>query len=407
MPSFPLRAQSVGCAVEWSAVNVEADLGFGARSSTEQADAVTAVARVARALVGARGLRALGGDALSAISEALSLNVVAMYLPDPDGSPVLRLFEVWPEGHRGGRVAEVLPLGPETWHFLASSVGPLVLRQRDAVILDNPFMPPADSWVVLPLLGQDTIEGAVFGSSSAPIALGPLMRATLGSIADLLSAGVATAKLRLEAQRMEIHKERLSIVAELHDGLAQDLALAVREVAFLESEPAAEAARASTQRLSEAVRAAHRVVRAELEDLAANVSEPGADAAVRSIVDRFAQRGLSVQLEEPVSHAMLSPSSIAVLVRVLTEALTNVQKHADTADAIVTLRTESEMLVLRVEDDGAGIDTQRLPTVGDGHFGLAIMRARALSVGGTLAITGARGVGTIVELRLPPGWMGN
>ncbi len=372
-------------------------------TSNEQSSAVTAVARVARALVGAGGLHQLGGDALSAISEALDLQVVAMYLPDPDGSPVLRLFEVWPGDGESGRAHQVLPLEPEAWRFLASSAGPLVLRQRDALILDNPFRPPADSWVALPLLAHGTIEGAVFGSSSAPISLGPLTRATLGSIADLLSAGAATARLRLESQKMEIQRERLALVAELHDGLAQDLALAVREVALLESEPDADVARASTKRLGEAIRAAHRVVRAELEDRAASVSEPGLDATVRTIIDRFRQRGLGVQLEGSVPAIPANPAGVAVLVRVLNEALTNVERHAHTTDAIVTIRVDDETLVMCVADHGVGIDIERLPTVADGHFGLAIMRSRALSTGGALSIAGAPGMGTTVELHVPMG----
>ncbi len=357
-------------------------------------------------LVGAGGLHELGEDALGAIADALGLDIVAMYIPDPDGSPVLNLFEVWPDRDPGGRLAETLVMEPEAWRFVAASAGPLVVRHGDAPILDNPFTPPADSWVALPLLNHGTIEGAVFGSSTGPISLSPLAQASLGSIADLLSAGVATARMRVEAQRMEIQRERLSLVADLHDGLAQDLALAVREIAFLETGPTAQAARASTKRLGEAVRAAHRVVRAELEDLAANVSEPGADAAVRSIARRFAERGLAVRLEEPISDQTVSPASVAVLVRVLTEALTNVENHAKSVDTVVTLRVEDQTLVMRVVDHGVGLDPERLPVVGEGHFGLAIMQARALSVGGTLAISGAPGLGTTVELRVPTAWMG-
>ena len=216
------------------------------------AGAVTAIARVARALAGPAGLRALGGDALGAISDALDLETVAMYVPDTEAPHVLRLFQVWPEEGAEGRVAKLIALQPEAWSFIASSGSPLVLRERDALILDNPFHPPVDSWVAIPLVAQGSFEGAVFGSSATIISLEPLMRATLGSIADLLSAGVATTRLRLEIQRTELQRERMSLVAELHDGLAQDLALAVREVMFLQNNPAGDAAQASMDRLGEA-----------------------------------------------------------------------------------------------------------------------------------------------------------
>ena len=368
----------------------------------EHSRAVTAVARVARALVGVGGLHELGGDALGEISEALGLDVVAMYMPDPDGSPVLRLFQVWPQQGRGVRLAEALPLAPEAWRFLATSAGPLVMREPDALtLLENPFRPPADSWVALPLLVQGRIVGAVFGCSAEPISLGPLARATLGSIADVLSAGVATASLRMEVQRTEFQRERMALVAELHEGLAQDLALAVREIAFLGSSPPPQAARASTQRLGDAVRAAHRVVRAGLEDLAANVPEPGVNAAIHEISERFRRRGLNVRLEQPVPTTPADAAVVAVLLRVLNEALANVERHSGGGNVSIAVSVEDGTLRLSVTDEGVGLDPSLLPAFGDGHFGLAIMRERAGSVGGELSISGAPGVGTSVDLRVP------
>lgn len=373
------------------------------RIEDEQSRAVTAVARVARALVGVGGLHELGGDALGEISDALGLDLVAMYTPDPDGSPVLRLFQVWPTDSDDARVAEILPLAPEAWRFLQASAGPLVLRERDALILENPFRPPAGSWVALPLLVREKIVGAVFGSSAVPISLGPLARATLGSIADLLSAGVATAGLQLEVQRTELQRERMELVAELHDGLAQDLALAVREIAFLDSNPSPEAARASTRRLGEAVRAAHGVLRAGLEEIAANVPEPGLNAAIQAIAERFRRRGLQVFLAQPVPITAANAAVIAVLLRVLNESLANAERHSGAGSVSVVVSADKESLRLRVTDEGVGLDPDNLASTADGHFGLGIMRARAVSVGGTISISGRLGVGTSIDLRVPLG----
>ena len=49
-----------------------------------------------------------------------------------------------------------------------------------------------------------------------------------------LSAGIATARLRQRARHAEMERERRSLAAEVHDGLAQDLALALRELALLD-----------------------------------------------------------------------------------------------------------------------------------------------------------------------------
>ena len=77
-------------------------------------------------------------------------------------------------------------------------------------------------------------------------------------LGDLLGAGIATARLREELERTALARERLRLAAEVHDGLAQDLALAMRELALLDSDPAPEVAEASWARLRAAVASAHR-----------------------------------------------------------------------------------------------------------------------------------------------------
>jgi len=367
----------------------------------DSARAVTAVARVARALVGVGDLHELGDDALREISDALGLDRVAMYTSDADGLHVFRLFQIWPPDGAGPRATEFLPLTPEAWRFLVASAGPLVVRERDALFLENPFRPAAEFWMAIPLLAQERVVGAVYGISAKPIALGPVARATLGSIADVLSAGVATARLRMEVQRAELQRERMTLMGDLHDGLAQDLALAVREISFLETHPPPDALAASSKRLSEAVRAAHRVARAGLDDLAAGVPEPGVVAAIEAVSDRYRRRGLSVEVEKPVPTATADATVLAVLIRVLNESLANVERHAGAGSAAVSVLVDGATLVLRVRDEGVGFDPARLPGLSDGHFGVTIMRQRAASVGGELSVTAALGRGTSVSLRVP------
>jgi signal transduction histidine kinase len=65
----------------------------------------------------------------------------------------------------------------------------------------------------------------------------------------------------------------------------------------------------------------------------------------------------------------------------------------------VSLREASGVLTLTVDDDGSGFD----PAAADPGAGLANMRDRVESVGGTLAIETTPGRGTVVEARLPVG----
>jgi signal transduction histidine kinase len=59
--------------------------------------------------------------------------------------------------------------------------------------------------------------------------------------------------------------------------------------------------------------------------------------------------------------------------------------------------------VITIRDNGKGFDPSTTP---DGHFGVAIMRERAESVGGTFRVASVPGRGTQVDVSVPVPAMG-
>ncbi len=92
----------------------------------------------------------------------------------------------------------------------------------------------------------------------------------------------------------------------------------------------------------------------------------------------------------------LDPGVELAAYRIVQEALTNARRHAPGAAVDVELRYSPESLRLRVRDNGPG---EGQPT-GGGH-GLAGMRERAFSVGGSLYAGLAPGGGFLIEAVLP------
>ncbi|MBI5342733.1 MAG: PAS domain-containing protein [Deltaproteobacteria bacterium] len=85
--------------------------------------------------------------------------------------------------------------------------------------------------------------------------------------------------------------------------------------------------------------------------------------------------------------------------RIAQEALTNVVRHSGASKVDVSLRSESGILTLAVEDDGKGFDLRDLPdSVGLGVVG---MRERAELIGGDLDIRSEPGGGTMVIMNVP------
>ena len=93
----------------------------------------------------------------------------------------------------------------------------------------------------------------------------------------------------------------------------------------------------------------------------------------------------------------LSPEDELVVYRVAQESLVNVVRHARATRAELSLQAENGAVVLRVRDDGRGIDAAGVRS-GTGVRG---MRERALLVGADLRVAAVTPHGTEVRLRLP------
>ena len=101
-------------------------------------------------------------------------------------------------------------------------------------------------------------------------------------------------------------------------------------------------------------------------------------------------------------HQPIPPINDAVATaayRIAQEALTNVVRHARATKVEVALNAASNVLVLRVRDDGQGFDVDALAE--SEGLGVAGMQERANLVGGRLRVRSTMGQGTEIRLEVP------
>ena len=331
---------------------------------------LAAVSRVSRALVAPDELPVLATAALEEMREVLHLDRAVLFLPDADGQPVLRRFV-------GDDAAAELSFDEEAWRLATGA--PIVLREPAGWLVANPFDPPATDWLILPL-----VEGVVIASAPEPIAIDPLSGTVLSLLCSQLSAGITTARLRRELQAAAIERERRSLAAEVHDGLAQYLAVARRELALPDPDRA---------RLTEAVESAHRLVRERLRALSSET--PTSLCAALQSAARRARTPVRLS-----GDGDAGPEAITLAARVVSEALANADAHAD-ATCVDIRYAADERLWLTVRDDGCGFDPAHARGAEDGHLGLTVMRERARGHGGECTVTSSPGEGTEVRLWIP------
>jgi len=209
---------------------------------------------------------------------------------------------------------------------------------------------------------------------------------------------------RLQSVREE---EKTRIARDLHDELGQLLTGLKMDLRWLERRlsdlPPSEAVNPLVDRVVAASELADQTV-ASVQRIAAELRPGALDRlglvpALRQEVRRFQERtGISCLARLDDATPEPPPEVATALYRICQEALTNVSRHAGAGQVWVSLAAEPPGLVLRVEDDGRGLDAT---APGPGALGLLGMTERATMLGGQVAFTRRPAGGTAVVASLP------
>lgn len=210
---------------------------------------------------------------------------------------------------------------------------------------------------------------------------------------------VETAR-RIEAmeQQQILNAERDRIARDLHDGVIQKVYTAGLLVTSAQQQAAPESAIATRLNtaatvLNDAIGDLRRNIgelhpTAPDETLAAALRRLAGDPRFRSLVDI----GLDIALPE---SDQLSPTRAEHVVAIVTEALSNVVRHAQARQVTITARQTAAQLKLIIKDDGSGLSPQAVP-----GYGLRNMRDRTKLLSGELSVTSGS-KGTTVQLEIP------
>jgi PAS domain S-box-containing protein len=216
-------------------------------------------------------------------------------------------------------------------------------------------------------------------------------------------------QLRQLAARLQSAREdeRAMLARELHDELGQTLTAIKLELARATEElQRAQIGPKAVDRLQSLVGLTDigitTVKRISTSLRPATLDHLGLAEAIRWEAMTFrARTGLRCNVPAEKDITVLNPEQQTMLFRIFQEALTNVVRHARASAVHVALTERANTFELRIRDNGIGITEAqaRHPAA----IGLLGMRERAALIGGTFAIEGRRGKGTVITVRLPIG----
>ena len=219
---------------------------------------------------------------------------------------------------------------------------------------------------------------------------------------DLETANRQLGEYAARVEDLTTTSERQRMARELHDTLSQGLAGLILQLEAVEAHLTGDRPQRALQIVHEA-KARARVTLAESRQAIADLrhtSPRELGAAARWEAEHFSTStgipcAVEIVLPEPLPESVCETA-----IRLVTEGLTNIARHARAKNAKLRIvkPNESKELQIEIVDDGIGFEPDSIQT---GHYGLLGMHERLRLVGGSVDVISEAGKGTRIVIRFP------
>ena len=278
-------------------------------------------------------------------------------------------------------------------------------------MIANRTIDPSAAVACVPLIIDHNIIGGLAFSFSTPRTFRPQVKEFIVSLCYQCAMALDRAYSQEERERLAGIEERNLLASDLHDGLAQTInlfGLKVQMARQLYKSGNLAALGTELEQLENIAQSARQDVREVLYGLRHHEENLTLPEVLADLVHRYAEQGSS-NIRLVVKNAATWPDLNIMLqtqlLRIVQEALSNLQKYSQASDAQVEAEffEETGQLKLKIWDNGIGFDfkevSHRAST--EVHLGLNIMQERAARMGADLRIETAPGKGTAVCLSYP------
>ncbi len=282
------------------------------------------------------------------------------------------------------------------------------IRNRNISILNPPFQPDRiGTQFKKVLIGEkvDIFETPVITKDGRTV----LVAFSFSNLID--SEGILTAvsiigrdvsmRRKLEKEILEISEnERKRIGQDLHDSLGQQLTGILLKSRYLESKiKKPEQAQQIVSEIMTLLEKAIEQTRSLAKGLVPiTLNSEGLKGILEELAD-YCESIYDIDTEFISDDLEINDNLISTqLYRIAQEAVNNAYKHGKPGKIAIRLINESGFLILEIQDDGKGIDPDKIKK--RGGLGLKIMEYRANMIGANIDIFSPPGGGTVIRCRL-------
>ncbi|MCX4585709.1 GAF domain-containing protein [Streptomyces sp. NBC_01481] len=362
-------------------LRANADITHSLMSGSPRSEVLTLIAERAKEIAGAE------------------LAVVALPMPDTGTLAVELAIGRDADAHRG----LVLPVEGSLSGAAFAAGAPVTsadVAHDERVSAGPPRFAGLGPAVAVPIGTADGVRGVLLlaRESGATVFAGEEID-PLRSFAGQAAVAMELAERRNDAEQIALLEDRDRIARDLHDLAIQRLfatGMTLQSAGrLIEHSPASERVLRAVDDLDETIK----IIRSTIFGLRSHETGAGQGLrarAVRTVGEAAPALGFAPSLRmEGLLDTDVPRETADHLVAVLSEALTNVCRHAHATRTDVALETDGREVVLTVSDSGVG-----LPPDGR-RSGLANISERAQQLGGELELTCPSGGGTSLVWRVP------
>lgn len=321
------------------------------------------------------------GMALSSVTAAFFVTLLIWPLVRPTSTPLF-LAAIVVTAWRFGR-------GPALTATLLSGL-----------VIDWVFIEPryqlSGGWDDLTRLAVFTIEGGILS----------WLIVSRKEIGDQVTRSREELRALSRHLQILIERERTRIAREIHDELGQELTGLKFDISWLRdralessssSEPELGKLNATLQNIDAAI---HSVRKIATELRPPVLDTLGLTAAIEWQAADFENRtGINCKLSQMEEDIPVDRDCATAVFRIFQESLTNIARHAKATEVQINLERRNGRLVLRLQDNGKGIQPEDVH--GSRSLGILGMQERVRLLNGELSIAGNDGQGTVVSVEIP------
>ena len=226
------------------------------------------------------------------------------------------------------------------------------------------------------------------------------------SFVQLLSRALFYYRSQRQVEKLILMEERATIARELHDSLAQSLSYLKIQVSRLKRLIRQQAETSGNGKLGEVVSeldiglsSAYTQLRELLATFRLQMIEGSFGQALSETVNQLSgQTDAAISCNSELSSLALNTNQQVHLLQLIREAVLNAIKHAQANHIMIDCSEEGADVIISIKDDGIGFDVEQQK---ENHYGMSIMRERALRLNGSIIINSTINQGSEVVLTYP------